>query len=416
VPQKALASNYLEGINLTSFTGAGLAFCGPTVFGRVLLPDQSASQDIIRCIPSTPSFTLVESPDLATYGFGQLVSYNRDTRTLTLGHENVVTSWPYYAPGNALFGCAWQPEASPLGNGLRAYFQFRFKELGTSVGTNGFVFAIADGISNGSNVCGAAASHLAYSGDNGVTPPLTFPKLGIEFDQGRNSDFSDTSSNPGRRDPCGTSGCGGTTGYNSHAAIVYWGHEVANGTDGVSRPDYDDNVHGFPSVGSQDSTPRPVPRNPDASPGIEFVNLRDQDSEGGDSYLYHVRVEVTPASRNRSGSAESHHTTYATEVWIERDSGTVAQLLSAMQNTTRPMAQLYPGYAARLVDNAVMYDVPVAGSSCLADADCLTGQACGSDNVCYRQALGTVRLGFTGSQRTQDQQVDISNFFVSWPQ
>lgn len=413
VAEKAIPANYIEGVNLASFTIPGQRdFAGPSLFGRVT-PSQPIQQDIVRCIPAGASFTAVESPQLATLGFGQLVEYNLGSRTLTLGRENVTTG--YGAPAGALYGCAWQPETTPLGNGLRAYFQFRFKELGGSVGNNGFVFAIVDGIGNGNNVCGASASHLAYSGDNGVTPALTFPKLGIEFDQGRNTGFSEWVTNPGRRDPCGASTCGGSVGYNSHAAIVYWGHEVANGTDGVSRPDDDDNVHGFPSASSQAGVSRPAPRNPDTSPGIEFVNLRGQLSQGGDSYLYHVRVELTPA-RNATGPAETRNTSITTEVWIERDSGTSADLLTAMQNTTRPMTQLYPGYGSRLRDSAALYDVPVTGSSCAADGDCLTGQACGSDNVCYRRALDTVRLGFTGSQRTQDQQVDISNFFVSWPQ
>jgi hypothetical protein len=83
-----------------------------------------------------------------------------------------------------------------------------------------------------------------------------------------------------------------------------------------------------------------------------------------------------------------------------------------MQNTTRPMALLYPGYAARLSDTATLYDV--AGATC--GAGCPTNQTCGTDNLCYRPAMHSVRLGFTGSQYTQDQQVIISNFFASWLQ
>ena len=236
--------------------------------------------------------------------------------------------------------------------------------------------------------------------------------VGIEFDQGRQAGFSETGVTAGRNDPCGTSGCGGSVGYNSHAAIVYWGHASANATDGVTLPADDDNVHGFPGAGSQGTNPRPSPRNPDMAPGIAFVNLRGQATEGGDSYLYHVRVEVTP-SRDITGVVpELRKTGMRTEVWIERDSGTSAQLLAAMRNTTRPMNQLYPGYAARLADSAVVYDS--VGATC--GGGCPAGQECGSDNMCYRQSLKSVRLGFTGSQRTQDQQVDIGNFFASWLQ
>jgi len=47
---KNTASNYLEGTNLTEFLAATNNFIGPDLFDRVS-PAQSASQDIIRCIP-----------------------------------------------------------------------------------------------------------------------------------------------------------------------------------------------------------------------------------------------------------------------------------------------------------------------------------------------------------------------------
>lgn len=81
-----------------------------------------------------------------------------------------------------------------------------------------------------------------------------------------------------------------------------------------------------------------------------------------------------------------------------------------MKDTTRSMSQLYPGYAPRLSDVATMYDV--AGGAC--GSGCPSGQVCGQGNLCYRQAFQSVRLGFTNSQRTQDQQVIINDFFASW--
>ncbi len=402
-------SNYLEGANLAGINGGGTLFTGDSIFNTTG-SGQSRQQDIVRCVPGTPSLAAVESPALTNLGFGQLVEYNPATRILTLGRAGVTTGAS--APAGALFGCAWTPEANSQGQGFRAYFTFRFRQIGTSVGDNGFTFAAVDTESNAVPGCGAAGSQLGYSGNNGVTPSLTFPKIGIEFDQGRQAGFSETGVTAGRNDPCGTSGCGGSVGYNSHAAIVYWGHASANATDGVTLPADDDNVHGFPGAGSQGTNPRPSPRNPDMAPGIAFVNLRGQATEGGDSYLYHVRVEVTP-SRDITGVVpELRKTGMRTEVWIERDSGTSAQLLAAMRNTTRPMNQLYPGYAARLADSAVVYDS--VGATC--GGGCPAGQECGSDNMCYRQSLKSVRLGFTGSQRTQDQQVDIGNFFASWLQ
>jgi hypothetical protein len=87
-----------------------------------------------------------------------------------------------------------------------------------------------------------------------------------------------------------------------------------------------------------------------------------------------------------------------------------------MKNTTRPMSQLYPGFSETLNDTAAIFDV-ASGASCSRNPPvvaCPTDQACGSDNLCYRQGMKNLRLGFTGSQRTQAQQVTISNFFTTW--
>jgi hypothetical protein len=418
---KKYPANYLEPPILASFQGMGTTFSGPSELDT-LASGQSAWQDIVKCIPdpSTGTPLRVTSPALTTGGYDQLVSYDTTSRTLTLGGENVTTTSG--APADALFGCAWMPEKGTRGNGFRAYFTFQFKKVGTSVGNNGFVFAAIDGESNGTNVCGAAGSHLGYSGNNGVTPRLAFPKIGIEFDQSYDPGFSESSnlaiSNPGRKDPCFAKSCGGTHEANTHVAIVYWGHEAANTTDGVTRPNEDDNVHSFPKTGSESFNPRPPPQNPggisdDTTPrGIAFRNLKGQPD---DSFLYHVRVEVTPTRNANSSAAEQSSTTLFTKAWIIRDSATNAQIIAAMQNTARPMVQLSPGTAATLADTATVYDV--AGDSCNGDGKCLAnGYTCGTDKICYRPGMKSIRLGFTGSQRTQDQQVIISNFFASWLQ
>ncbi|MHB1358844.1 MAG: hypothetical protein ACYCWC_04605 [Rhodocyclaceae bacterium] len=400
-------SKYLEAPNfpLTSAT----SFMGPTLFDR---SPPTPGQDIVRCIPSSPTFTAVTSPTLTTLGFGQLVAYDAATRTLTLGKENVTTG--FSAPPAALFGCAWQADSRSLGYGFRSYFQFRFKKVGTGVGFNGFVFALADAESNSLASCGAAGSHLGYSGNNDRLPPMPIihPKIGIEFDQGRNTGFpgtgGETSVTSGRNDPCGTTGCGGTLGFNSHAAIVYWGNAAANTTDLVTQPDFDDNVHGYPAT---PPVTRPPPTNPTyPSSGLAFKDFRGKTSEGGDSYLYHVRVEITP-TRNVMAAAENSNTVMLTKVWLLADSSTVTNQIADMRNTTRPMSLLNKDFAPTLQDTATLYDV--TGSSCASDP-CPSGQACGSDNICYRQALRTLRPGFTGSQRTTDQEVRITDFFTTW--
>lgn len=409
--QQADIANYLEEPNSASFAASHASFAGDALFERS--PPQAAHQDIVRCVPAGGTFATTTSPTLAALGVGQLAAYDTATRTLTLGRANVVTRTVGSSNAAALFGCAWLADARPLGGGLRAYFRFRFMRVGTNVGSNGFVFALADAERNVLASCGAAGSHLGYSGDNGATPKVAAPKIGIEFDQGRDAGFpgsgGETAVNAGRNDPCGTTafGCAGL-GYNSHAAITYWGNATTNAADLVAAPDYDDNVHGFPAA---PPALRPPPTNPAyPSAGFAFKDLRGKSSQGGDSYLYHVRVEITPL-RNIAAAAEDSHTVVQTQVWLLADSTTVANQIAAMQNTTRPMSQLYPGFAAALQDTATLHDV--AGASCASDP-CPSGDTCGTDNICYRQALRTLRPGFTGSQRTTDQEVRISDFFTTW--
>jgi len=409
--QKDTPGNYFEGGNLASFTAPGTTFAGDILFNRVT--PQAIGQDITRCIPTGGSFTPVESPTLTAEGFGQLVAYDAATRILTLGRENVTTGDG--ASASALFGCAWFSEGRSLGEGLRTYFKFQFKNVGGSVGANGFVFTLADALKNNLLVCGAAGSHLGYSGNNGSTPKIAFPKIGIEFDQSRNAGFSENADPTlsGRNDPCLVSSCGASPAQpaSSHAAIVYWGHEAANATDAVTLPDFDDNVHGFPSALSL-AGPRKPPRSHadhTTETGIKFVNLRGQPAATDDSRLYHVRVEITP-TRNVNVAAELSNTSVRTQVWREWDPSLTGQI-AAIRNTTRPMSLLYPTYAADLSDTAILYDVQEA--ACVSGV-CPLGQACGTDGMCYRPALQKLQLGFTGSQRTQDQLVEISDFFTTW--
>jgi len=399
--------NYLEGANLAAFTGAGSAFFGPQRLKPV--PLQSPERDIVRCLSAAPTFTTVASPRLTELGSPQLAAWVAARRTLVLGHENVTTAEIGSGNAAALFGCAWESETRTLAGGLRVYFNFRFKRLGTSVGNNGFLFALADGELNAAQACGAAGSHLGYSGVNGWTPPILPPKIGIEFDQGRDAGFNEIALYPGRNDPCGTSGCGGSAGYNSHAALVYWGHALPNAFDGVSLPANDDNAHGLPNPLSLPGHARPPPRNPPhPGPGIAFKDLRDKLLIDGErwSWLYHVRIEVTPLRL----AGPSPTTRLITRVWLVGDASKTAQI-AALRNPTRPMAQLMPNLAPTLSDTAIFHDVALGtcGSGCPAGSDC-------RDGLCVRPALRTLRLGFTNAQRTQDQEVHIGDFLaVSLP-
>lgn len=313
-------ANYLEGVNLASFSGGGTGFAGPERFARVS-PAQAASQDILRCIPAGASLGSVASSRLAALGVGQLTRYDAATRTLTLGQEAVTASDVGNANAGALFGCAWQPEAHRAGGGLRAYFKFNIRPTGTA--GDGFVFALADGDANGADVCGAARQHLGYGGNNGQTPAIRPPKIGIEVDTRRNyrahADFTDPPGfhpayvgdspaatshlNNGRADPDYAGG---------HVAIVYWGGEspIATGracgsgctapqfcSGGVCylAPEEDDNVHGRSAA---PSAPRPPPQNPaaPASPAAPPAGVYKLDpglSQVPTNQDIHVRVELS---------------------------------------------------------------------------------------------------------------------------
>jgi hypothetical protein len=101
---------------------------------------------------------------------------------------------------------------------------------------------------------------------------------------------------------------------------------------------------------------------------------------------------------------------YLIEAWILAESGTVANQIAAMKNTSQPMSQLYPGFTPHLRDLPLIYDIQ--GGTC----PCSTSQVCGSDNVCYTKTFQNVRLGFTNSQSTaaKDQLINITNFTTTW--
>ena len=382
-------ANYLEGINLSSFTGAGVNFSGDALLDRA--PPQAIGQDIARCIPASASLSEAGSPALGALG-GQLVQYDPATRSLTLGRIFSITTTVRNNNASAFFGCVWTPETHAMGKGFRSYFRFNITDAG-----EGFIFAIIDGARNAGAVCGAAREHLGYSGDNGVTAPIATPKIGIEIDTSKQTAAYGASN--GRADPDYAGG---------HAAIVYWG---------VTEDKNDDNVHGFPAP--PDTSPNPPPRNPPAPLTVtqHGAGLARLDATSVSSLLntdFHVRVEVSPLA-NDGGAGQQ---TYQVNAWLVRGNAS-ANMVAAMKNTTRPLRLLYPTIDTAsfisLSDQARME--AMQGNSCAASA-CPSGQTCGADGFCRRPAFDTVRLGFTTSQSTvaNDQTITISDFFTTWLQ
>ncbi|MBI5791281.1 MAG: hypothetical protein HZA63_07390 [Rhodocyclales bacterium] len=391
VAERNSPANYLEGGNLAGFITTGaLNFAGPTQLAQVSATasaTQTASQDIVRCIPSGASLTVV-APAVATDAGGSiaLANYDPGARLLTLGSAGDESS--YGASASALFACAWTPEIQAAGSGLRSYFRFRIRRVG-----EGFTFALIDGDRNGTNVCGAARQHLGYSGDNGITSYIQPPKLAIEFDTARqcNSPTFDANGFPacifseggdtlrnGRNDPCYTTSCWedsplypGTKqslDNSSHVAIVYWGYGAA-----LSQPNQDDNVHdqaddlsgATPSTPMPtDPSPRPGPRNP--APVLPYVanpavipGIAPLDRMGvndASQREFHARLEVT---RTFTEPVDAKDGTTAVQVkfWIEPHS---AKSISAMTYN--------PGSAPTLTVTAASHGLNTGDTVVIRDA------------------------------------------------
>lgn len=400
--EQASAANYLEGDNLSSFTASGNNFSGHSKLASVS-KTQTATQDVLRCIPAGPNFTDVASPRLNQIapGMTSLATYDAGTQTLTMGGDGVSSSDA--AKATALYGCSWNSTSHTRGSGLRTYFRFRIPDTG-----DGFTYAVVDADRNsGTGMCGAARQHLGYSGNNGDVVPIAWPKLAIEFDTSFNCNkpytpYYDANGNPscifteanstlnnGRNDPCYTSSCGASEGMNnsSHVAIMYWGNEAANASDGVTLSESDDNVHGFPN---STTTTRPEPRNaarinpahPSPPPYPPYAiapldRMRDSNTINRD---FHVRVEITPQTQSDSDKTELRRT-WKIEAWVLP---TYAKQITALQWTQNTDAQGQP-----LASGVATITVPGHGFS-------------NNDKIAIRGAPSVYNGSFTISNKTTD--------------
>jgi hypothetical protein len=103
---------------------------------------------------------------------------------------------------------------------------------------------------------------------------------------------------------------------------------------------------------------------------------------------------------------------YTTQAWILKDSVTDANRIAYMKMTPRPLAELDASFTPHLSDGATIH-APAEGA-CAGGWQCPSGQWCGLDDVCYRPAFRTMRLGFTNAQGTTDQAINVSDFGMTW--
>ncbi|MBU0751922.1 MAG: hypothetical protein KJ787_11675 [Gammaproteobacteria bacterium] len=167
--------------------------------------------------------------------------------------------------------------------------------------------------------------------------------------------------------------------------------------------------------------------------------------------FWRLNGDAVPGTSNITIATATTNDLYSsiltTQVWKE---GSNVQQIARMKITTRPMAQLdpvvrygtcaasaplcptsnpvdqycggtevdgfrycYTGQQPKLYDSKKIFDIR-STTSCGSNVSCSGNQFCGIDNVCYQPAFRTTRLGFTNSQSTSDQEIDITDFFTTW--
>lgn len=134
------------------------------------------------------------------------------------------------------YGCLWYPEPLQLGASatpinLRAYFEFNVATRG-----QGFTLALADAdssINPSPAMCGRGGAYLGYTGENGETAEINYPKIALEVDT--------------HKDATSTLPLGDADDH--HLAFVYWGRDTSK---------TDDNTHGASDPTDPQSSSNPA--------------------------------------------------------------------------------------------------------------------------------------------------------------
>lgn len=200
--QQGDAAQYLEGGNVTSFKSNGTAYAGWNTFDKT-----NPSRDLVACIvPSSGTSQKIDFSNISndfnftspTFTQGQMVKDIGNQSVLMGIASRAIRNFPATCPVNSnqcrrnLYGCLWSRDTLNFASGFRAYFKFNINPI-----NSGFTFSIADAAQNpapggnASDMCGAAAEDLGYSGNNLTTPTVKPPKLALEIDTSQEANFRD---------------------------------------------------------------------------------------------------------------------------------------------------------------------------------------------------------------------------------
>lgn len=334
-------SNYFESALLLVSGGSTSSYTGT----QDTYSTAARSSDVVRCL-ATRAISFAQD-------IGSFVTAKSGGSTVTPGASSVTLTNAGTGGGAGTdYACFWYPQAIPFGNGLRIYFRFRY-----TTRNEGFTFALADATSNPTTtMCGASDAALGYSGTNGVTSPIKYPKMAVEFDTKTDAAYNDPSS-------------GGVS--TRHITFDYWGNSSSdpNGTD--------DNVHG--NGGSNGDPVNPVSSTTACTTvggGNKFCRNSMSNNQNHD-----VHIDITRAYSPTAGQG-----IYTLKAYFAFNGSYINCPLATLTN--------------------VAADASASCNPAISDTITIT------DLAGVGEAMKRVFLGFTTSQGTANQSVLISNLQI----
>ncbi len=302
-----------------SVTGSGTSYTvGATGNAPCLEGDPvSAGLSHTFSVKSLGSGIAFNNGDLS--GF-EVVSGAGGTNAISVHNDTTNPANSYVELGGTIyanFGALWYAGDKgdcvggncPLGNGVRAYFEFQFNPGSDG---DGFIFALISAANNTKSVGGdtTMGELMGYAGSGTNNIGLLPPKIGLEFDIYHN-DCNTNLCQPGSR----CDGYNTSSSYQNsydHMAFVHWGAETdatVSGfcTTGKYRNRYDDNRHNAGTTGSTTD-----PRNPTyGEPG--FYNQTNATSWLEDGGTFRLRYELT----RHTVAASNGYYCYELRAWLQ---------------------------------------------------------------------------------------------------